>query len=59
MVINSAISNLIRDNKVFNIGSQIQTGKKQGMKLLNTHLMELANAGLISKSELKKKMKRT
>ncbi len=56
MVINSAIDNLIRDNKVFNIGSQIQTGKKYGMKLLNKHLMELANADLISKKELKKKM---
>jgi twitching motility protein PilT len=58
MVINPAIANLIRDNKVFNIGSQIQTGKKLGMKLLNRHLLELANEGLISKKELKKKMKR-
>jgi len=48
MVVTNAISNLIRENKVFRIPSSIQTGKKLGMQLLDDHLLELCMAGKIS-----------
>jgi twitching motility protein PilT len=41
MVITSAISNLIRENKVYRISSSIQTGRKFGMQLLDEHLFKL------------------
>jgi twitching motility protein PilT len=57
MVNNSAIENLIRDNKTFSIESQIQTGKKYGMRLLNEHLGQLFTDGVITEDELKRKMR--
>jgi twitching motility protein PilT len=47
LVVTSAISNLIRENKTFRIDSAIQTGKKYGMQLLDDHLWSLYEAGLI------------
>ena len=41
MVGTSAIQNLIRENKTFRITSSIQTGKKEGMQLMDDHLYEL------------------
>ena len=41
LVANSAIQNLIRENKVFRINSSIQTGAKQGMQLLDDALFKL------------------
>ena len=41
MIANSAIRSLIRDDKVHQIYSQIQTGGKLGMKTLNQSLFEL------------------
>src|SRR3990170_4301779 len=35
LVVNSAVANLIRENKTFRITSVIQTGQKQGMQLLD------------------------
>lgn len=58
MVINSAISNLIRDNKTFTIESQIQTGKKYGMKLLNEHLKVLLKDGIINQDEFNYKRRK-
>ncbi|HOO55452.1 MAG TPA: type IV pilus twitching motility protein PilT [bacterium] len=43
MVINSAISSLIRENKVHMIHQAIQAGKEQGMHTLDQHLLELLN----------------
>jgi twitching motility protein PilT len=40
MVGTSAISNLIRENKIHQIPSMIQTGKKDGMQLLDQHILE-------------------
>jgi len=40
MVVTSAISNLIRENKVYRISSSIQTGRKFGMQLLDEHLFK-------------------
>jgi twitching motility protein PilT len=47
----SAISNLIRENKVFQIPSIIQTGKKDGMQLLDQHILEYLMAGIIEPTE--------
>ena len=41
MVGTSAIQNLIRKNKTFRITSSIQTGKKEGMQLMDDHLYTL------------------
>ena len=41
MVSNRAISKLIMEDKVHMIRSQLQTGKEDGMQLLDQHLMEL------------------
>ena len=41
MVGTSAIQNLIRENKTFRIASSIQTGKKEGMQLMDDHLYTL------------------
>ncbi|MBI5242910.1 MAG: type IV pilus twitching motility protein PilT [Elusimicrobia bacterium] len=51
MVCTSAISNLIRDNKTFQIPSIIQTGKKQGMASLDDAIMEQLNKKWISAEE--------
>lgn len=49
LIMTSALSSLIRDNKTFQIPSIIQTGKtKYGMCLLDDSIMELLNAGKIS-----------
>jgi twitching motility protein PilT len=42
-----AVSNLIRERKLFQIPSTIQTSKQQGMVLLDNSLLELVNAGVI------------
>lgn len=48
MVVTPAISNLIRENKVYRIESSIQIGKKIGMQLLDDHLWTLWESELIS-----------
>jgi twitching motility protein PilT len=45
------IQNLIRENKVFRIDSEIQTGKRYGMQLLDETLWNLYQAGKISAEE--------
>ncbi len=51
MVVTNAISNLIRENKVFRIPSSIQTGKKLGMQLLDDHLFQLVSEGKVEDKE--------
>ena len=46
-----AIQNLIRENKSYRIDSDIQTGKRYGMQLLDDHLWHLFQAGKISEEE--------
>jgi twitching motility protein PilT len=41
LVVDSAIGNLIRENKTFRINSAIQTGSKKGMRLLDDDLFRL------------------
>ncbi len=48
MIANPAVRNLIREAKVHQIPSMIQTGKKFGMTLLDDSIMELFKRGIIS-----------
>jgi twitching motility protein PilT len=51
MVGTSAIGNLIREGKVHQIPSIIQTGKKDGMQLLDQHILEFLMSGRITPEE--------
>jgi twitching motility protein PilT len=51
MYVTPGIQNLIRENKSFRIDSEIQTGKKFGMQLLDDHLWALYQSGKISAEE--------
>src|SRR3954451_4455203 len=51
MYVTPGIQNLIRENKSFRIDSEIQTGKKFGMQLLDDHLWALFQAGKIGAEE--------
>jgi twitching motility protein PilT len=51
MVVTSAIQAMMRENKVFNINSAIQTGRKYGMFLLDDHLFRLWREGTVAKEE--------
>ena len=48
---NPAVGNLIREGKTFMLPGVIQTGKKQGMQLMDDALVQLYQAGLISPEE--------
>lgn len=52
MVVTPAISNLIRENKVYRIESSIQIGKNLGMQLLDDHLWDLYDRDLIDLEEV-------
>jgi len=51
LIANSAVRNLIRESKTFQIPSMIQTGKKYGMQLLDDAILELLTKGWISADE--------
>jgi twitching motility protein PilT len=51
MYVTPGIQNLIRENKSFRIDSEIQTGKRYGMQLLDDNLWMHFTAGRISKEE--------
>ena len=46
-----AVANVIRENKTFMLPGIIQTGKKQGMRLMDDTLIDLYERGLISAEE--------
>ena len=48
MIATPAIRNLIREGKTYQIISEIQTGARFGMRLLDDHLQELYGQGLVS-----------
>ncbi len=50
-----AIRNLIRENKIAQMYSAIQTGQSIGMQTLDQNLQEMLDKGLISKDEAMKK----
>ncbi|MCE5198215.1 type IV pilus twitching motility protein PilT [bacterium] len=51
LVNTSAIRNLIRESKTFQIGSMIQTGGKQGMMTLDQYLAALVKKGMVTRDE--------
>ena len=50
-----AIRNLIREDKVAQMYSAIQTGQAFGMQTLDQHLLELVKQGLVSKPDARLK----
>src|SRR5204862_1796501 len=46
-----AVANVIREAKTYMLPGIIQTGKKQGMRLMDDTLMDLYDRGLISAEE--------
>ena len=58
LVMTHAIRNLVRENKTYNIDSAIQTGKKYGMMLLDEHLFQLYQRGIIDAEEALLKAKK-
>ena len=51
LIATSAVRNLIRESKTFQIPSMMQTGKKYGMQLLDDAIMDLFSKGWISGEE--------
>jgi len=51
-VVTPAIANLIRENKTFRITSAIQTGAKLGMQLLDDHMFQIWQRGIVTKEEI-------
>ncbi|MFZ5788758.1 MAG: type IV pilus twitching motility protein PilT [Acidobacteriota bacterium] len=46
-----AVANLIREGKVFQIPSIMQTGKRHGMRLMNDSLLDLVKRGVVDPQE--------
>jgi twitching motility protein PilT len=55
MIGTPAIRNLIREDKVAQMYSAIQTGQAHGMQTLDQNLQELLKKGLISRNDAKAK----
>jgi len=55
MIATPAIRNLIRENKIAQMYSSIQTGSAQGMQTLDQCLAEMLAKGLIAKEEARYK----
>lgn len=51
LVVNTAVSNLIREGKIFQIPSVLQTGKALGMQMLDSAIMQYYKDGVISAEE--------
>jgi twitching motility protein PilT len=51
LLVNPAVSNLIREGKTFQIASVMQTGKTLGMQMLNDALFEHVKNGLVAPEE--------
>ncbi len=49
LTVTDAVSNMIRDNKIHQIPSVMQSGAKDGMHTLNTDLLRLLKAGRITR----------
>lgn len=49
MLVNNAVSNLIRDSKVHQLNSLIHSSEGKGMKSMDTSIMELYRNGLITR----------
>ena len=51
----SAIANLIREGKTYQISSAMQAGRDQGMHSMDQHLADLVNSGLIARKSAEEK----
>lgn len=51
LISNSAINNLIREGKTFQIPSMIQTGKREGMQTMDQALMDLVKSRKVTAAE--------
>jgi len=51
LFVTSAISNLIREGKIYQIPSTMQTGRKQGMVVLNDALFKLVTDKIVTPEE--------
>ncbi len=51
LVVNYAVSSLIREGKTHQIKSSMQMGAKEGMRLLNDSLLELVQSGVVDPQE--------
>ena len=51
LIANSAVANLIREGKTFQLRSVMQTGKNLGMQTMNDHLLEFVRKGDIEPME--------
>ena len=53
LMINSAVKNLIREDKIYQIPSIIQSGAQEGMQALDQDLQRLVSQGIIDKDDAK------
>ncbi|MCK5760369.1 MAG: type IV pilus twitching motility protein PilT [Candidatus Delongbacteria bacterium] len=51
LIVSTAVSNLIRESKTFQIPSMMEVGKAQGMKLMTDSFIDLINEGVITVEE--------
>ena len=51
MIANTAIKNLIREDKIYQIPSLVQAGSKEGMQTLDQDLQRLLDQGLITRDD--------
>lgn len=51
MIANSAVANLIREGKTYQLQSIMQTGKKHGMQTMNDHLLQHVKEGRVEPEE--------
>jgi twitching motility protein PilT len=51
LICNSAVANLIREAKTFQVPSIMQTAKGDGMQLMDQHILDMLNAKLINADE--------
>ena len=51
MIANTAVRNLIREDKIYQIPTLIQSGSGDGMQSLDMDLQRLLNSGMIERSE--------
>lgn len=54
LIVNSAVANMIREEKEYQVGSVMQTGKSQGMLMLDDSLAELLASGTIDKTQARR-----
>lgn len=55
LIATSAVSNLIREGQIHQIGSALQSGASLGMRTLDQHLADLVNRGVIKEDAAREK----